>query len=210
MNKGIFLNGISNIASNVANVAIVANVSLVALVAILTGCQQKMAVQGKLRTFQSSSRFEDGALARPKPDGTIAWGSEVSESVSQGSVKGTLLQKNPLPVNMKLLKRGQQRFQIYCSPCHGDTGAGNGIVVQRGFPHPPSYHIDRLRQAPDGYLFRTISEGIGAMYSYADRVGVEDRWAIVAYIRALQQSQNTRVADLDASEKLRLGGTHAQ
>ena len=176
---------------------------------IMFGCQQKMAVQGKLRTFQSSNRFEDGALARPKPDGTVAWGPEISERVSQGTEKGTLLQKNPLPVTMKLLKRGQQRFQIYCSPCHGDTGAGNGVVVQRGFPHPPSYHIDRLRSEPDGDLFRTISNGTGAMYSYADRVEVEDRWAIVAYIRALQQSQNARVSDLSDAEKMRMEGVHA-
>jgi mono/diheme cytochrome c family protein len=177
---------------------------------IMSGCQQKMAVQGKLRTFQSSNRFEDGALARPKPDGTVAWGSETSERVSQGTEKGTIVQKNPLPVTMTLLKRGQQRFQIYCSPCHGDTGAGNGVVVQRGFPHPPSYHTDRLRSEPDGDLFRTISNGTGAMYSYADRVEVEDRWAIVAYIRALQESQNARVSDLSDADKMRLEGVHAQ
>jgi mono/diheme cytochrome c family protein len=179
----------------------------------LVGCQQKMATQGKLRTFQSSSRFEDGALARPKPDGTVPRGAELSESVAQGMAqggRGVLLQKNPLPVNMQLLKRGQQRFQIYCSPCHGDTGAGNGMVVQRGFPRPPSYHIDRLRTAPDGYLFHTITQGIGGMYSYADRISVEDRWAIVAYIRALQKSQNTRVGELTNAERVQLEGSHAQ
>jgi mono/diheme cytochrome c family protein len=174
------------------------------------GCQQKMAVQGKLRTFQASSRFEDGALARPKPDGTVARGAELSESVAQGRERGVLVQKNPLPVNMQRLKRGQQRFQIYCSPCHGDTGSGNGMVVQRGFPHPPSYHIDRLRSAPDGYLFHTITQGIGGMYSYADRISVEDRWAIVAYIRALQKSQNTRLGELNDSERVQLEGSHAQ
>jgi mono/diheme cytochrome c family protein len=97
---------------------------------------------------------------------------------------------------MALLRRGQERFNIYCSPCHSPVGDGDGMVARRGFPHPPSYHIDRLRNAPDRYLFDVITQGHGVMRSYADRVPADDRWAIVAYIRALQLSQYARLEDL--------------
>jgi mono/diheme cytochrome c family protein len=107
----------------------------------------------------------------------------------------------PPPVTAALLARGQQRFDIYCAPCHGRVGDGNGVVVQRGFPHPPSYHTDRLRQAPNQHFYEVITDGYGAMYSYADRVAPEDRWAIVAYIRALQASQNATVAEVPPDQR---------
>ncbi|MFL5815852.1 MAG: c-type cytochrome [Bdellovibrionia bacterium] len=96
----------------------------------------------------------------------------------------------PMPITQALLERGRERYNIYCSPCHDFTGKGNGMIVQRGFIAPPSYHTDRLRDAPDSHFFDVISQGYGAMYSYGDRISVSDRWAIVAYIRALQLSQN--------------------
>ena len=103
-----------------------------------------------------------------------------------------------------MLERGQERFDIYCSPCHGRTGEGNGMIVQRGFPAPPSYHIERLRKAPVGHFFDVITQGYGVMYSYAQRVEPEDRWAIAAYIRALQLSQGAQLADLPVAERRQL------
>jgi mono/diheme cytochrome c family protein len=107
----------------------------------------------------------------------------------------------PPPVTAALLARGQERFNIFCAPCHGPTGDGNGMVVERGFPAPPSYHIDRLRQAPVQHFYDVITNGYGVMFSYADRVPPNDRWAIAAYIRALQASQNTPVASLTPDEQ---------
>ena len=107
----------------------------------------------------------------------------------------------PPPLTMALLERGQERFDIYCSPCHSRAGDGNGMIVQRGFPHPPSYYIDRLRQAPNEHFYDVITHGYGAMYSYADRVSAEDRWAIVAYIRALQASVTTEIADVPPNKR---------
>lgn len=108
------------------------------------------------------------------------------------------------PVTMALLQRGQQRFNIYCSPCHARTGEGDGIIVQRGFPHPPSYFIKRLVDAPNQHFYDVITHGYGAMYSYADRVSPADRWAIVAYIRALQASNNGTPADVPADKQASL------
>jgi mono/diheme cytochrome c family protein len=103
---------------------------------------------------------------------------------------------DPPPLTMALLERGQERFRIYCTPCHSELGDGHGMIVQRGFPPPPSYHIDRLRTAPVGHFYDVITNGYGAMYSFADRVQPQDRWAIASYIRALQKSQHATAADL--------------
>ncbi len=110
----------------------------------------------------------------------------------------------PPPVTMALLERGQQRFDIYCSPCHSRLGDGNGMIVQRGFPHPPSYHSDTLRNAPNQLFYDVITHGYGAMYSYADRVDAQDRWAIVAYIRALQASTSASLSDVPADKRSKL------
>jgi mono/diheme cytochrome c family protein len=107
----------------------------------------------------------------------------------------------PPPVTMALLERGQQRFDIYCSPCHSRIGDGNGMIVQRGFPHPPSYHSDALRNAPNQLFYDVITHGYGAMYSYADRIEPRDRWAIVAYIRALQASASASLSDVPAEKR---------
>ena len=107
----------------------------------------------------------------------------------------------PPPLTLALLQRGQQRFRIYCTPCHSELGDGNGMVVQRGFPHPPSYHIDRLRQAPTQHFYDVITDGHGVMYSFAARVAPRDRWAIAAYIRAVQLSQHARADDLSPAER---------
>jgi len=117
------------------------------------------------------------------------------------AVDETLAPSKPPPVTMALLQRGRQRFDIYCAPCHSRVGDGNGIIVQRGFPHPPSYYIQRLRQAPVQHFYDVISNGYGAMFPYADRVAPEDRWAIAAYIRALQASANATLADVPAGRR---------
>ncbi len=145
---------------------------------VLPACTQKMGVDGHLRTYVD---------ARVPPEGTIARGQLVP------STKPSL--KQPTPISLALLERGRQRYNIYCSPCHDYTGAGQGMIVQRGFLAPPSYHIDRLKKAPDSHFFDVITNGYGAMYRYADRVSVSDRWAIIAYIRALQLSQNVVLSD---------------
>ncbi len=111
---------------------------------------------------------------------------------------------SPPQVTMALLTRGQERFRIYCTPCHSELGDGNGMVVQRGFPAPPSYHIARLRDAPVQHFYDVMTHGYGAMYSFAYRVQPADRWAIAAYIRALQRSQNATVADLTPAQKASL------
>jgi mono/diheme cytochrome c family protein len=116
--------------------------------------------------------------------------------------------KLPVPITQTLLARGRERYNIYCSPCHDFTGNGNGMIVQRGFLAPPSYHSDRLRNAPDGHFFNVITNGYGAMYSYGDRVAVPDRWAIIAYIRALQLSQNASSSMLQANELKKLQEIH--
>lgn len=105
------------------------------------------------------------------------------------------------PLTLALLQRGQERFRIYCTPCHSELGDGHGMIVQRGFPPPPSYHIDRLRQEPPSYFYDVITNGHGAMYSFADRVQPADRWAIAAYIRALQRSQNASIADVPPDQR---------
>lgn len=105
------------------------------------------------------------------------------------------------PVTLALLERGQERYRIYCTPCHSELGDGHGMIVQRGFPPPPSYHIDRLREAPVQYFYDVITNGYGVMYSYAERVQPADRWAIAAYIRALQRSQNAKLADVPANQR---------
>lgn len=108
---------------------------------------------------------------------------------------------SPPPLTMALLQRGRQRFDIYCAPCHGRLGDGNGIIVQRGFPRPPSYYIDRLRKAPSQHFYDVITHGYGVMYPYADRVDPADRWAITAYIRALQASASASIADVPPEKR---------
>lgn len=111
---------------------------------------------------------------------------------------------NPLPLSAATLARGRERFDIFCAPCHGPLGDGDGLVVRRGFPHPPSYHAARVRNAPDAHFFGVITHGYGAMYPYADRIPPADRWAIVAYVRALQRSQHASLADVPQVERQRL------
>jgi len=158
--------------------------------------------QPKYPPLRASSFFDDDRSARPLVAGTVARG-QVREDVvfETGKVGPTESNVFPMAVNVQLLTRGRERFDIYCSPCHGRTGNGDGMIVQRGFRHPPSYHIDRLRAAPPGHFVDVILNGFGAMPDFADRVDARDRWAITAYIRALQLSEHATLSDVPASER---------
>lgn len=159
-----------------------------AMVLLLAGCD-KMANQPKQLPYE---RYE-GSMGNPDmlpPAGTIA--------------RDDLPAPAPPSVTLALLQRGQQRFNIYCSPCHSETGDGHGMIVQRGFPAPPDYASDRLRAAPSQHFYDVITNGYGVMFSYADRIAPADRWAIVAYIRALQTSQHATIADAPPDAQRRL------
>jgi mono/diheme cytochrome c family protein len=147
---------------------------------VLASCNEGQDPQRRYKTFsQATPQWPSSSEALPLPDGVVA----------QGDVARDAAATNPPAITAQVIARGRERFGIYCSPCHGYDGYGDGIIVARGFPHPPSFHDTRLRAAPAKLFFDTITNGYGAMYSYADRVEPPDRWAIVAYIRALQQSQ---------------------
>ncbi len=169
------------------------------------GCRRDMFRQPKSAPLGASDFFPDGAAARPLPPHTVARGFlEEDEAFYRGMIGTNLVTEFPFPITRAVLERGRARFNIYCAACHGGTGEGNGMVVQRGFPAPPSYHIDRLRAAPVGHLFNVITHGYGVMYSFASRVEPADRWAIAAYIRALQLSRAARLTDVPVSRQAAL------
>jgi len=185
------------------------SVVLLALASTVS-CRQDMQDQPKYIPLRPSNFFGDGRSERQLIEGTVARGHLDADTAlytgkgPDGKFVGTF----PFPVTKEVLERGQQRFNIYCSPCHDRLGMGDGKIVRRGYRHPPSYHIDRLRQAPDGYFFDVITNGFGAMPDYAAQVQPRDRWAIVAYIRALQLSQNAPLSAVpaDARSQLNQGG----
>ncbi|MEZ5351357.1 MAG: cytochrome c [Bryobacteraceae bacterium] len=171
----------------------------------LMSCRQDMHDPPRYRPLAKSTFFPDGRASRPIIEGTVAWGKLKTDTrMFKGKVGNDFISDIPVPVTEALLTRGQQRFNIYCSPCHGGGGDGEGMVVQRGFKHPPSYHSDKLRNQPSGYYFDVISNGFGAMASYASRVPVADRWAIIAYIRALQYSRLATIDDVPESLRSQL------
>ena len=170
------------------------------------GCRRDMFSQPYSKPLAASDFFQDNGMAsRPLVPHTIARGHlEADAPYYTGKVGTNLVTTFPFPITREVLERGRERFDIYCSPCHGRTGDGNGMIVQRGFPPPPSYHIERLRQAPVGHFFDVITQGYGVMYSYAQRVEPADRWAIAAYIRVLQASQQGTIAEVPEEERARL------
>jgi mono/diheme cytochrome c family protein len=200
----------------------------------LTGCERglhQMYDQPKYKPLTPTELFADGNSSRPEVAGTVprsAGALAGSSSGRMGDVApelapgpavgvnangGTLalnnhtvipVYANPLPITPALLARGRERFDINCAPCHSTVGDGDGMIVRRGFPSPPSYHTDRLRNAPDSHFYQVISNGYGAMYPYADRIAPADRWAIVAYIRALQLSQHLPASELSAGDRAKL------
>ena len=159
----------------------------------LAACDQSMTVQPRYRTYARADLWPDGTEARPLPPHTVA----------QGALARDALIATPPPVTAASMRRGQERFDIFCSPCHGLGGMGDGMIVQRGFPPPPSFASPRLRASSAQHIFDVITNGYGAMYSYAARVDPEDRWAIVSYIRALQAASGVPVAEVpDARSRL--------
>ncbi len=175
-----------------------APLALIALVA-LTGaaCRQDMHDTPRVEANEATDAFEDGRGNRPLVEGTVARGwLNDDEQLTTGKVDGKLVDEFPFPVTREVLERGQQRFNAFCTPCHGKTGMGNGMIVQRGLKPPPSFHDQRLRAAPAGYYFDVMSNGFGVMQDYRAQVDVKDRWAIAAYIRALQLSQRATLADV--------------
>jgi hypothetical protein len=171
------------------------------------GCdslRQDMASQPKNRPLSPSKFFDDGRSERPLVENTVAHGAIADDELFVPKESNAF----PLPVNQKLLERGEERYKIFCTPCHGLQGDGNGMISIRGMKHPPSFHQDRLRQAPNGYFYDNITNGFGAMYGYSAQIPPRDRWAIIAYVRALQLSRNAKAADLPAElrEQLRPSG----
>lgn len=166
------------------------------------GCQQKMADQPRYEPLQKSDLFEDQRASRPLVEGTVPRGQlNADEEFYTGKVNNEPAKIFPFTVDRELLVRGQERFTIFCSPCHSRLGDGQGMIVRRGFRPPPSFHIERLREAPPGHFFDVISHGFGAMPDYAEQIAPRDRWAIVAYIRALQLSQNAALKDVPETER---------
>lgn len=154
--------------------------------------------QPKYKGQEESNFFEDGSTMRLPIEGTVARG-ELREDVvyyTGKDAQGNYVQRSPVPSTMATLRRGQERFDIYCSPCHGRTGYGQGMVVKRGMIPPPSFHDERTRKFPDGQIFDVVSNGVRNMPSYRHQIPVEDRWAIVAFVRALQRSQNATKSDI--------------
>jgi len=175
---------------------------------IIAGCDhlhQDMGNQPQNKPLSPSDFFADGRSVRTPVENTVSRSSLDNDQLIV-TKESTMF---PVPINEALLERGQERYRIFCSPCHGIQGDGNGMIVMRGMKRPPTYHQDRLRQAPNGYFYDVITNGFGQMYNYAAQVPPRDRWAIVAYVRALQLSRNARVSDLPAEvrEKLNSGGT---
>lgn len=171
------------------------------------GCELRQAMynQEKYEPLEASAFFADGLSFRPQVEGTVARGHlRLDEHFYQGTVQGQLAETLPVPVDRPLLERGRARYDIFCAPCHDRTGAGNGLIVQRGLKQPPSFHQERLREVPVGHFYDVITNGFGVMYSYASRIPVADRWAIVAYLKVLQLSQNLEWDQLPAEDQRQL------
>lgn len=177
----------------------------VLIVVSATGCRRDMQDQPRYKPLRASRFFADSRSARPIPAGTVAR-DELNDLdvVHTGLVKGVFTTQFPVPITKQFLLRGEQRYNIYCTPCHGFIGDGNGMIAKRGFKWPANLHTDRLRNAPPGYLFQVVSNGYGAMPAYRFQIEPQDRWAILAYVRALQLSRNTSVADVPAEGQAEL------
>jgi len=166
------------------------------------GCRVDMHITPRYDAYAPSTFFPDGRSERPEVPGTVPHDElRTDELRYTGKINGVVANEFPFPITRADLERGRQRFNVNCSPCHDYTGSGHGMIVQRGFQAPPSYHIERLRNAPVGHFFDVITNGYGAMYSYASRVSPDDRWRIAAYIRALQLSQHATLTDVPAEER---------
>jgi hypothetical protein len=180
---------------------------LLLLLAALAGCRHDMQNQNKMRPYRESTFYPDGASARPLPAHTVARGElRADEAYYSGIRGGKPVVDIPFPVTRDVLLRGKQRYDVFCSPCHGRMGDGLGMIVTRGYKQPPSFHSEQLRNAQVGWFFSVMTQGFGVMPSYAAQVPVPDRWAIAAYIRALQYSQNARLSELPPATQQAIAG----
>jgi mono/diheme cytochrome c family protein len=175
------------------------------LLMLALGCHEDMYNQPRYEALEFSAFFDDGRSSRPRVPGTVIYQEpqQTTELVT-GRRNNVLVDEPPVTVDLKLLARGQERFNIYCSMCHGQTGEGNGMIVQRGYKQPPTFHSERLRGVPIGHLFEVMTYGYATMPAYASQVPVGDRWAIAAYIRALQLSQFATVEEVPTDEREQL------
>ena len=175
------------------------------LVLCFAACRPDMMNQPKAKPLSESDFFSNQANARPIPPHTVERGdARENTAFYTGLANGTYITQLPVTLTPELLARGREQYDAICAECHDRTGTGNGMVVQRGFPQPPSYHVDRLRNAPIGHFFDVITRGYGVMYPYATRVELKDRWAIAAYIRALQLSHQVKASELTPAEQRKL------
>ena len=166
--------------------------------------------QPKYRPLRESAFFRDGSSARPFIEGTVARGTlQTDEAFFTGKMGTAPVTELPIPVDQQMLDRGQERYNIFCTPCHDQAGTGRGMVVQRGYRQPPSFHDARLRTTPAGHYFDVMTNGFGAMPDYRTQISPRDRWAIVAYIRALQLSQNATPADIPGGDPTKLSPPQA-
>ena len=180
--------------------------AILAAAAFTSACRQDMHDQPKYIPLRPSDFFGDGRSERPLVEGTVARGHLDDDNAffTGRGPDGKFVDEFPFPVTKEVMLRGQNRFNIYCAPCHDRLGNGDGKIVRRGYRHPPSYHIDRLRQVPNGYIYDVITSGFGAMPDYSAQIHPADRWAIVAYVRALQQAQNGKIDDVPADKRAEL------
>lgn len=171
----------------------------------LSGCVQQMADQPRIDAWEPMPNTLQNHERRMPVEGTVARGQlQTDDHLSRGRHKGMLVETFPFEIDAETLARGRRRFSIFCTPCHGATGNGRGSVVIRGFPQPPNFHSDRLRNAPAGHFFDVITNGIGRMPRFSDRIPLEDRWAIAAYIRALQLSQHAKLDKFPSAAEQRI------
>jgi cytochrome c553 len=186
-------------------------IAIGAVALLLFGCRLDMHVQPKYLPYEPTDFFGDGRSERQPVPGTVARGQlRLDELMFTGRENGVVVDKFPFPITKADLDRGRERYNVYCTPCHDYSGTGRGMIVQRGFPQPPSYHIQRLRDAPAGHFYEVITNGFGAMYSYAARVEPADRWRIAAYIRVLQLSRNATIQDVPESARQNLSQLPAE
>jgi mono/diheme cytochrome c family protein len=178
------------------------------LLLLFAACRQEMADQPRYDPLEASKFFPDGQSARPLVEGTVARGQlRDDEQFFNGGTDTTVATEFPWPVTIEVLHRGQERYNIYCTPCHDQLGSGNGMIVRRGYSRPPSLHSELLNKQPVGHLFRVITKGVGAMPSYGVQITAQDRWAIIAYIKALQLSQNAKLDDVPEPKRDQLLGS---
>ena len=192
---------------------------LAALLTVVAGCFRErpsekppihmvpdMDNQPKYKAQEENKFFEDGSAMRKPVPGTVARGELREDALYYTGIdeSGDTVMTSSVPIDMQLLKRGRERYDIFCSPCHGRTGDGQGIMLSRGYVPPPTFHSDRLRDLPDGYIFDVLTNGVRNMPSYRQQIPVKDRWAIIAYLRALQRSQNATIEDVPQEQRTNL------